>query len=194
MIDAIERSGLKGEDAFKALLLLTVAALENNFSNRAGAPEQLREGTTGLFNLPEQNSMGRLSANERNNVSTALRGLLDKDRSGSLAQLLSGSNAGLGDLSRQLKIATNNRAKMGEGVDFLAKTGSMSPANIQQLRGIVAADNTLNDQSWDVASFSTNPSKTYNYWANEYSPPKSMGFNGWRARRQGWHNGLDLMG
>ncbi|MEL7370549.1 MAG: peptidoglycan DD-metalloendopeptidase family protein, partial [Myxococcota bacterium] len=97
-------------------------------------------------------------------------------------------------LSGQLQIATNNRAKLGEAVDFLAETGSVSPADIERLRGIVAADETLNDKSWDVASFSTRPSETYDYWANDYSPSTSMGFDGWRERRQGWHNGLDLMG
>ena len=45
-----------------------------------------------------------------------------------------------------------------------------------------------------MASFSTDPAETYDYWANDYSPRPVMGFDGWRAARNGYHNGLDLMG
>ena len=168
--EAINESGLEGEAADKALLLLTASGLENNFSNLTGASHQLREGTTGLFNLPAENSMGPLSSEERNDVSSALDGLLDNERSGSLANLASDADVGLGQLSDQLKIGSDNRAVYGEAIDFLAETGAVSPERVENLRGIVAADETLTDKSWEVASFSTNPSETYDYWANDYSP------------------------
>lgn len=195
VIDAVNESGLEGDGALRAMVVLAAAAQENGFSNLTGAPEQLRDGTTGLINLPAENSMGDWSVAERNDVPSALGRLLDLDAEGSLAQLLADPEKGLGDVASALDIAGTQRSKMTESVDFLAEAGVLSPEAAERMRGVVAADESLSEQTWDMASFSGD-NRSYDFWADEYQPSPGKRFNATRRRSWGigYHNGLDLMG
>ena len=139
VIDAVNASGLEGEAAHDALLVLTTAARQNNFSALTGAPHQLRDGTTGLFNLPAAGSVGHLTAAQRNDVATALDLLFDPDNPGSLAGLIEADpEAGLGTLSDRLGIASNHRPAFEESIDFLVQADVLDDASADALRAAVA--------------------------------------------------------
>ncbi len=188
VIDAVRDSGLEGEDAERALVALTAAALpDNGFSALTGARHQLRNGTTGLFNLPETSSLGRLTVGQRNDVSTALGLLLDKNEEGSLAGMAE-QGRGFGDIASALGTGGSQRSRYAESVEFLAESGAISPEAAERLRATVAADETLTDRNFGVASMSTTHSFDD---LLAYRPTPGQSFDAGRSGGR-IHNGVDF--